>query len=180
MDFAAFLRESYWPHRLATTPSQYLRDDYLPLVFHSLLYAAWQIPPSLYRESGYDHREALFGLSPYGGGSIREFAYYADDPMCGNDGDVDYASKGYPEREVVNGTMMPWEPPFILVVDRGGCTFVRKVRYAFDPEGVESGEGRVCVPIERIVVCPNSTCNSKLLSNDYLFLTQNIVDGPGT
>lgn len=81
----------------------------------------------MYRESGYDHREALFGLPPYGG-SIKEYVYYADDQLCGDNNDADASSGGYPERDIVNGTMKPWEPPFILMVDRGGCTFVRKVR----------------------------------------------------
>lgn len=37
------------------------------------------------------------------------------------------ASKGYPSRGVVDGKMEPWPAPYILMVDRGGCTFVKKV-----------------------------------------------------
>jgi len=29
-----------------------------------------------------------------------------------------------------NSKMKPWESPFILMVDRGGCTFVKQVRNA--------------------------------------------------
>jgi len=44
------------------------------------------------------------------------------------DADVD-ATKGYPRRETdkATGKMKEWEAPFILMVDRGGCTFVKKV-----------------------------------------------------
>lgn len=85
------------------------------------------IPHSLYKENGYDHREALFGIPPYGG-SIAQNLYYADSDLCGDTVDT---RKGYPEREKdENGEMMPWPSPFILMVDRGGCSFVRKVRNA--------------------------------------------------
>jgi len=53
--------------------------------------------------------------------------YYADADLC--DSDVD-THKGYPSREKKNGKMEPWPSPFILMVDRGGCTFVKKVRNA--------------------------------------------------
>jgi hypothetical protein len=36
-------------------------------------------------------------------------------------------SKGYPARAMEKGVMKAWEPPFILMIDRGGCTFVKKV-----------------------------------------------------
>jgi len=62
-------------------------------------------------------------MPPYGG-SIAQNVYYADADLC--DADVD-SSKGYPKREMENGKMKPWDPPFILMVDRGGCTFVKKV-----------------------------------------------------
>lgn len=83
-----------------------------------------QIPHSLYKEEGYPHREALFGYPPYGG-SIAQQVYYADSQLC--DAVVD-TTKGYPEREKENGVMKPWPSPYILMVDRGECTFVQKVR----------------------------------------------------
>jgi len=76
----------------------------------------------LTRADGYDHREALFGVPPYGG-SIQQNVYYADQDLC--DLNVD-ASKGYPVRK--DGSN--WASPFILMIDRGGCTFVKKVRNA--------------------------------------------------
>jgi hypothetical protein len=84
-----------------------------------------QIPHSLYKENGYDHREALFGKPAYGG-SIAQNVYYAQQELC--DGDVD-TTKGVPTRPIDPETqkMQSWPTPFILMVDRGGCTFVKKV-----------------------------------------------------
>lgn len=83
-----------------------------------------QIPHSLFKESGYDHREALFGVPPYGG-SIAQNVYYADSDLC--EPNVDTRG-GYPQRDNdSSGKMAPWPSPYILMVDRGGCTFVKKV-----------------------------------------------------
>jgi hypothetical protein len=65
-------------------------------------------------------------MPPYGG-SIAQNVYYADSDLC--DDNVD-PSGGYPKRDMANGKMKPWESPFILMMDRGGCTFVKKVRNA--------------------------------------------------
>jgi hypothetical protein len=62
-------------------------------------------------------------MPPYGG-SIAQNVYYADQDLCGSDVDT---SKGFPARTMEKGVMKPWESPFILMVDRGGCTFVKKV-----------------------------------------------------
>lgn len=70
-----------------------------------------QLPKDLVRAAGYDHREALFGIPPYGG-SIEENVIYAEMDMC-----TPYSNSH-------------WKPPFILLIDRGGCTFVQKVRNA--------------------------------------------------
>jgi hypothetical protein len=85
-----------------------------------------QIPHRLYKEEGYAHREALFGYPPYGG-SIAQNVYYADSQLCG---EVN-TTMGYPERDKDDsGKMKPWIAPYILMVDRGVCTFVQKVRVA--------------------------------------------------
>jgi hypothetical protein len=77
---------------------------------------------------GYDHREALFGLPPYGG-AIQQNVYYADDDLC--DSNLDYSRGGYPTRDNDDsGKMASWKAPFILMVDRGDCTFVKKARNA--------------------------------------------------
>jgi len=84
-----------------------------------------KIPQSLFKEGGYDHREALFGVPPYGG-SIAQNVYYADSDLC--DSNVD-THKGFPSRtKGSDGKMDAWTPPYILMLDRGGCTFVQKVR----------------------------------------------------
>jgi hypothetical protein len=95
-----------------------------------------QIPHSLFKEEGYDHREALFGIPPYGG-SIAQNVYYADSDLC--DPNVD-TSSGYPSRPKSGGKMEPWQSPYILMVDRGACTFVKKVSV---------GDGIVCVVTRR-------------------------------
>eukprot|EP00591_Stephanopyxis_turris_P008548 CAMPEP_0195517022 /NCGR_PEP_ID=MMETSP0794_2-20130614/9514_1 /TAXON_ID=515487 /ORGANISM="Stephanopyxis turris, Strain CCMP 815" /LENGTH=536 /DNA_ID=CAMNT_0040645753 /DNA_START=62 /DNA_END=1672 /DNA_ORIENTATION=- len=85
------------------------------------------IPQSLFKDEGYKHREALFGIPPYGG-SIAQELFYADSNLCDQEIDV---HKGYPEREKDSkGKMEPWPSPFILMVDRGDCTFVQKARNA--------------------------------------------------
>jgi len=88
------------------------------------------MPQSLRIDGGYDHREALFGRPPYGG-SIEQNVYYADADLC--DHSVDYSRGGYPTRPDdpdASGKMLRWQSPFILMVDRGDCTFVQKVRNA--------------------------------------------------
>ncbi|GKY93175.1 hypothetical protein MPSEU_000285500 [Mayamaea pseudoterrestris] len=83
------------------------------------------IPKSLYKTNGYDHRDALFGTPPYGG-SIQAQLYYTDQSLC----TTADPHRGYPERETKNDEMLPWQSPFVLMIDRGDCTFVAKVRNA--------------------------------------------------
>lgn len=89
------------------------------------------VPKTLNKPGGYDHREALFGIPPYGG-SIAQNMYYASDTMC--DFNAIDTRSGYPIRSKdpasEEGLMLPWQPPYILMLDRGGCTFVQKVRNA--------------------------------------------------
>jgi len=81
------------------------------------------IPKNLTRTGGYDHRDALFGTPEYGG-SIQQKLYYADSEMC--DYDDSAAQGGYPERNPKEA----WKAPYILMVERGDCSFVQKVRNA--------------------------------------------------
>jgi hypothetical protein len=107
------------------------------------------IPHSLFKEEGYDHREALFGVPPYGG-SIAQNVYYADSDLC--DPNVD-TSKGFPSREIgKNGKMEPWPSPYILMVDRGSCTFVKKVRNA-----QRSGAAGVIIA-DNTCLCSDTQC----------------------
>jgi len=79
---------------------------------------SFQIPHSLFKAEGYEHREALFGIPPYGG-SIAQNVYYAESDLCNGNATVGYHDK--------TGKMQHWPSPFILMVDRGNCTFVKKV-----------------------------------------------------
>jgi hypothetical protein len=90
-----------------------------------------QIPHSLFKEDGYDHREALFGKPAYGG-SIAQNVYYAQQDFC-TDAEAN-PSKGVPTRpdDPETGKMAAWPSPFILMIDRGNCTFVKKVRNFFE------------------------------------------------
>lgn len=109
------------------------------------------IPHSLYKEEGYDHREALFGIPPYGG-SIAQNLYYADSDLCEPNVDT---RKGYPQREKdENGKQLPWPSPYILMVDRGGCTFVQKVRNA-----QRSGAAGVIIA-DNTCLCRDTECVS--------------------
>ncbi|GMI33414.1 hypothetical protein TeGR_g13315, partial [Tetraparma gracilis] len=83
-------------------------------------------PPPPPSAEGYDHREALFGIPPYGG-EISQQVYYSGTTMC--EAEIDY-SKGFPCVLGQVGACEPWKSPFILMVDRGDCTFVAKVRRA--------------------------------------------------
>jgi hypothetical protein len=71
------------------------------------------LPKELQRENGYDHREALFGLPPYGASIIQNVYYSTSNPLLCE-----------PLQSI------SWKSPFILLIDRGGCSFVQKVRNA--------------------------------------------------
>lgn len=102
----------------------------------------------MYKESGYDHREALFGIPSYGG-SIAQNVYYASQSLC----DEVNPRIGYPARDKdSSGKMAPWPTPFILLVDRGGCTFVTKVRNA-----QKSGASGVIIA-ENTCLCSDVQC----------------------
>lgn len=110
-----------------------------------------QVPQTLFRPEGYDHREALFGVPPYGG-SIAQSVYYAASDLC--DPTVDTRG-GYPIRAKDNtGKMEPWPSPYILMVDRGGCSFVQKVRNA-----QRSGAAGVVIA-DNTCLCSDKNCVS--------------------
>lgn len=109
------------------------------------------VPQTLFRIDGYDHREALFGVPPYGG-SIAQSVYYAASDLC--DPTVDTRG-GYPIRaKDSSGKMEPWPSPFILMVDRGGCSFVQKVRNA-----QRSGAAGVVIA-DNTCLCSDKDCVS--------------------
>jgi len=88
--------------------------------------------------------------------------YYANSDLC--DPNVD-TTKGYPRREKdeKTGTMPSWEPPYILMVDRGACTFVKKVRNAqrSGAAGVIIADNTcLCSDVECINASDNPTCET--------------------
>ncbi|KAL3904165.1 MAG: hypothetical protein SGILL_010173, partial [Bacillariaceae sp.] len=112
------------------------------------------IPHSLFKEEGYDHREALFGVPPYGG-SIAQNVYYANSDLC--DPNVDQ-SKGYPKAGSDG-----WQAPYILMVDRGSCTFVKKVRNAqrTGAAGVIIADNTcLCSDTECVAASDNPSCET--------------------
>ena len=65
------------------------------------------------------------------GKSLTQNLYYVDSDLCGRN--IDSKNMGYPQREYgEDGLMLPWTSPFILMVDRGGCSFVQKVIFCYD------------------------------------------------
>ncbi|KAL7559510.1 hypothetical protein ACA910_010322 [Epithemia clementina (nom. ined.)] len=103
-----------------------------------------QLPPSLRKEGGYDHRDAMFGIPPYGG-SIQQQVYYSATTLC--DANVDKKG-GYPTRDDHSA----WKTPFILMVDRGECSFVQKVRNA-----QRAGATGVLIA-DDVCICNRSDC----------------------
>mmetsp|Transcript_36898 Transcript_36898/g.56663 ORF Transcript_36898/g.56663 Transcript_36898/m.56663 type:complete len:505 (-) Transcript_36898:134-1648(-) len=110
------------------------------------------IPQTLTRPDGYAHKEALFGVPPYGG-SIQQNVYFANDLLC--EPNVDTRG-GFPIRpKDKSDKMEPWPAPYILLVDRGGCTFVKKVRNA-----QRSGAAGVIIADDRCLCSAGSSCTS--------------------
>jgi hypothetical protein len=90
---------------------------------------------------------------PAYGGSIAQNVYYADSDLC--DPNVD-TTGGFPQRETDEKTKKPkpWPSPYILMVDRGGCTFVKKVRNA-----QRSGAAGVIIA-DNTCLCSDEECIS--------------------
>lgn len=110
-----------------------------------------QVPKSLFKEGGYDHREALFGSPPYGG-SIAQNIYYTGSDLCDSQ-KVD-PTTGHPSRvnDPKTNKMEPWPSPFILMVDRGSCSFVQKARNA-----QHAGAAGVIIA-DNLCLCNDAAC----------------------
>lgn len=76
------------------------------------------------KEEGYDHKDALFGVPPYGSSIQQQVLYVEGTDFCGAGNQLETGNV-YPSRPDPQDTT-----PFILLLDRGGCTFVQKVRNA--------------------------------------------------
>jgi hypothetical protein len=77
--------------------------------------------------------------------------YYSGTDLCEMNVDK---RKGYPARDKDDsGEMAPWKSPFLLMVDRGNCTFVQKVRQA-----QHAGAAGVLIA-DNVCQCFERTCN---------------------
>lgn len=85
---------------------------------------------------------------------MASIVYYAESDLC--DPNVD-TSKGVPSRKInpYTGKMLPWPSPYILMVDRGNCSFVQKVRNA-----QRSGAASVLIA-DNICLCSDEACINK-------------------
>jgi len=112
------------------------------------------IPQSLFVNGGYDHREALFGIPQYGG-SISQNVYYPGEEHGTACGEIDIRG-GHPIRPMDDaGDMLPYPSPYILMVDRGMCTFVTKVRNA-----QRSGAAAVIIADNSCLCSSGNDCTS--------------------
>ncbi|KAL7572550.1 hypothetical protein ACA910_000372 [Epithemia clementina (nom. ined.)] len=99
------------------------------------------IPKQLNKADGYDHRDAMFGIPPYGG-SIQQPLYYAGtNNLCDSSTTNKLDTTG-------------WSSPFILLVDRGDCSFVQKVR-----NSQRAGASAVLIA-DDICICGRDECAS--------------------
>ena len=105
------------------------------------------VPHKLYKQGGYDHREALFGRPPYGG-SIAQNVYYTEMDLCDPGKAV---VKTHPKEQNEKGEVV-MKPPFILMVDRGNCAFVQKVRNA-----QRNGAAAVVIA-DNVCLCNDNEC----------------------
>jgi PA domain len=107
-----------------------------------------QIPSSLTvaTSGGYEHRAALFGTFPFGG-KIQQKVYYANTTLCDADEVAFGRLNSYPKSGATESPESTWDPPFILMVDRGSCTFVHKVR-----NGQKAGAAAVLIA-DNICMC---------------------------
>ena len=107
--------------------------------------------------------------------------YYADSDLC--DPDVD-KSRGYPARPIDPTTriMEPWPEPFVLMVDRGDCSFAEQVRNAQEGGAIgvliagenSGGNGDQDEEIESLLADDESSRNIRVPS----YYIQNQVAGP--
>jgi len=117
-----------------------------------------QVPSHLFKPGGYSHRGAMFGNPPYGA-TIMQPMYYADSDLC----DAVSLDKrtGYPTRpKDDSGKMEPWKSPYILMVDRGGCSFVEKVRNA------QHAGAAGAIIADNMCTCDDDECMKSLNPDD--------------
>lgn len=86
------------------------------------------------KKDGYQHKDALFGYPAYTIGSLQTQLIYTNSTGC--------------EKIVADN----WEPPFALLLDRGDCHFVEKVRQA------QHAGARAVLIADSKCLCSDSEC----------------------
>lgn len=129
---------------LGSSPTRILADGTPDHVSSRLMI---HVPHSLFQTGGYDHREALFGRPPYGG-SIAQSVYYTDNDLCDPSKPI---TSAHPKDVNEKGEVV-LKAPFILMVDRGSCAFVQKVRNA-----QRNGAAGVVIA-DNTCLCSDSDC----------------------
>lgn len=74
--------------------------------------------------------------------------YYANSTLC----DTVDPKSGFPVETDDNGLRLPWKPPYILMIDRGDCSFVQKVRNA-----QRTGAAAVLIA-DNVCLCLHTDC----------------------
>ncbi|KDO23286.1 hypothetical protein SPRG_11600 [Saprolegnia parasitica CBS 223.65] len=92
------------------------------------------LPESLQIKGGYVHKDALFGYPGYSVGSLETQLIYLNTSAC----------EDFPKGN--------WEPPFALMIDRGDCVFVEKVRRA------QHAGARAVVVADNKCLCSDIAC----------------------
>eukprot|EP00580_Thalassiosira_gravida_P015867 CAMPEP_0201659244 /NCGR_PEP_ID=MMETSP0494-20130426/2073_1 /ASSEMBLY_ACC=CAM_ASM_000839 /TAXON_ID=420259 /ORGANISM="Thalassiosira gravida, Strain GMp14c1" /LENGTH=1406 /DNA_ID=CAMNT_0048136659 /DNA_START=18 /DNA_END=4238 /DNA_ORIENTATION=+ len=104
-------------------------------------------PESLVKPGGYHHQVLLFGPPIFSGSAN---VYYTDSELCDETMEDD------------GNLMSSWVPPFILMLDRGACTDVTKVRNAQNAGAmavVIADNTCLCDAGESCVSAPNEECD---------------------
>lgn len=86
------------------------------------------------KKDGYQHKDALFGYPAYTVGSLQTQLIYTNSTGC---------------EKIVSDS---WEPPFALLLDRGDCHFVEKVRQA------QHAGARAVLIADSKCLCSDSEC----------------------
>ena len=115
------------------------------------------------KADGYDHRGAMFGIPPYGG-SISQAVYYAPYNLC----DDSTTTTTTTRIDTTN-----WSSPFVLLVDRGDCSFVQKVR-----NSQRIGASAVLIA-DDICICGRPNCNNNDDNNNNNNTTKSNATGGG-
>jgi len=131
-----------------------------------------QVPSHLFKPGGYEHRGAMFGNPPYGA-TIMQPMYYVDSDLC-DAATIDKRS-GYPTRpKDDSGKMEPWQPPYILMINRGGCSFVEKVRNA------QHAGAAGAIIADNTCVCDNAECMESVKPGEQCEKTEPVMSDDGS